>query len=89
MDGGQWLITLIAIMVMGLLGLLSLMYSMLLMMFVPMILMLGVAFFLFGLPLYWVVEWGGIGWLGAVVCWPLSYWLMNSAFDLYFFKRDK
>ena len=89
MDGGQWLITLIAIMVMGLLGLLSLMYSMLLMMFVPMILMLGVAFFLFGLPLYWVAEWGWIGWLGAVVCWPLSYGLMNFAFDLYFFKRDK
>ena len=84
MDGGQWLITLIAIMVMGLLGLLSLMYSMLLMMFVPMILMLGVAFFLFGLPLYWVAEWGEIGWLGAVVCWPLSYGLMNFAFDLYF-----
>jgi hypothetical protein len=45
--------------------------------------------FLFGLPLYWVAEWGWIGWLGAVVCWPLSYWLMNFAFDLYFFKRDK
>ena len=51
MDGGQWFITLIAIMVMGLLGSLALMYGMLLMMFVPMILMFGVAFFLFGLPL--------------------------------------
>ncbi len=89
MDSGQWLITLVAIMVMGLLGLLVLMYSMLLMVFVPMILMLCIAFFLFGLPLYWVAEWGWIGWLGAVVCWPLSYWLMNFAFDLYFFKRDK
>ncbi len=78
MDSGEWVLTVIAVMVLGCFGLLVLIYGMLLLVLLPKMLKFCLACFLLGLPLYAVLTWGWAGWLGVLPCWPLAFKLFHA-----------